>query len=178
MKLKIFLFIISVLLIGCSNPQKKLINEAQIFLKSTLNDPKSYQPESFKIYDTMTVLAYVRNVTKIDLESADFWINIRNKRITSDKEEIETYNILKIDPKTFKDNLKKDKRELDSLNVIKDRLIHRTDSLKKITVDNSTIKYIYLLASYRAKNSFNAVIKIETKILYDYKKRRFEILPD
>lgn len=178
MKSKILFIVISVLFVACSSPQKKLINDAQSFLKSTLNDPKSYQPESFVIYDTLTILEYTQNVTKIDLESNDFSIKMENMDIKSDKDEIELYLLLKSDTKPYRENLKKHIWELDSLRNRKDKLIQRTDSIIKITSDKSSIKFIYLLATYRAKNSFNAVIKTETKILYWYKEMQFEVLPD
>jgi hypothetical protein len=178
MKSKILFIVISVLFVGCSTPKKKLINDAQSFLKSTLNDPKSYQPESIVIYDTMTVLEFTKNKTNIDLESSDFNIKIKNMDIKSDKDEIELYLLLKSDTKPYRENLKKHIWELDSLRNRKDKLIQRTDSINAVTSDKSPIKFIYLLATYRAKNSFNAVIKTETKILYWYKEMQFEVLPD
>lgn len=177
MKSKILFLIVCMLFAGCStSPKKEMIQDAEIFLKSTLNDPRSYQPESFIIKDTLTVYEYEKNATKIDLESAEFFIDINNNSIKSQTE------ILRYFPSSgmrdyYLKELQEDRHKLDSLQIVKDRLTQKNDSLNN-AMDDGSIKFIYLLANYRATNSFNALIKEETEILYHYKEKAFEILPE
>src|ERR1035437_211334 len=152
MKSKVFSFIVSILLAGCSSsPKEKLINEAEAYLKTSLNDPKSYERESFVITDTVTELKFMKRVDSMDIANVDFHLSLSKSNLENLLSLQEQYkNVGKniLDPEFKKNNY-----EIDSLNRAKKVFIQRDDSIKKIAIDNSPIKYIYFLANYRAKNS-------------------------
>ncbi len=165
------------LFVGCStSPQKELIQDAETFLKSTLNDPGSYQPESFIIKDTLTVYEYEKNAIDIDMGSVDFFIDSDTRSIETRTELLKDYPTSSIFDNDRKE-LIKDRAELDSLMVVRERLVQKYDSLNK-AVNDGSIKFIHLLATYRAKNNFGALIKEKIDIVYHYKEMKFEIMTE
>ena len=174
MKLKIFSFIVGILLVGCSpSPKEKLITEAETYLKTTLDDPKSYDRESFVITDTVTELKFLKRADSMDIANVDFFLGQSNRsleNIVSLREQYKNLGTSELEPE-----FKQASKEVDSLSKAKEVFIQRGDSIKKITVDNSPIKYIYFLASYRAKNSFGALVKNENHLYKDIKNNTWTV---
>lgn len=175
MKLRIEFLIISVLLISCSSsPEKQLIEGAEAFLKSSLNDPSSYQPISLTIDDTLTTLESEKSDVESDLKMMDMDISMKEMDIESEKITMDTYRAYRVPiPKESPLKIKKYQKELDSLNSVKNKLISKNDSLNKLSIDNSLPKYVYLNASYRAKNQFGATVLNNSHITYDYNTKSF-----
>lgn len=174
MKFKVLFLVICILFIKCSTPQKEFIKEAENHLRTILNDPSSYQPESITITDTMTILEYEKELASMNLENIDF--SIRSKKLDIENGDLMNDVYKRVGRlKESQVRMSMYNFELDSLNLAKDKMIKRNDSLNMVTLDDGSIKFIYLIATYRAKNSFGAIVKSESNIQYDYNNKTFDI---
>ena len=121
----------------------------------------------------MTLYEYERNSTNIDMETTNFFIDLANTRIENQEDLIR----MGVIGGYFRKELQKYKNELDSLQLVKEKLLLKSDSLDNSS-DEGTIKFIYLLADYRANNAFGALVKTQSEILYRYQEKTFEVLPE
>jgi hypothetical protein len=173
MKLRNLFFIVSVFFVGCSSPKEQLIKEAETYLKSTLNDPKSYERVTFLITDTVTELKFRKRVDSMDIANVDFYMGLSKRDLENLLSLQKQYK--DVGEKILEPEFKRTNNEIDSLNKAKEVYIQRDDSIKKIIVDNSQIKYIYFFAIYRAKNSFGALVKNENRLTKDIKNNTWSV---
>lgn len=166
----ILLALIVIASVSCSDT--KLINDAEKFLKSQLNDPKSYERITFT--KELTIPVFIKE--RLDIKN-----NIINckKEITDFEEEISNHSkYLNEYPEELKpqviQRIAERKKTIDSLNVIIAQ--YRQDSIKIYNKpEDNRIHSIVFRAEYRARNSFNALIVGKSTVIYYPQTKEYEI---
>jgi hypothetical protein len=109
----------------------------------------------------------------MDIANVDFYMGLSKRDLENLLSLQKQYK--DVGEKILEPEFKRTNNEIDSLNKAKEVYIQRDDSIKKIIVDNSQIKYIYFFAIYRAKNSFGALVKNENRLTKDIKNNTWSV---
>lgn len=174
MNSKILFLIVSLFIIDNSSLKEQLIKEAETYLKSTLIDQNSYERVTFLISDTVTLLKFIKRTDSINLAGLDFMLGLSKSELECAQSMKDKYKILG----TLKENdlrIKKITSDIDSMNKAKEVFSQRDDSINKITIDNSPIKLINFITTYRAKNHFGVTIKTENKLYKDVESKTWMV---
>jgi hypothetical protein len=158
-KKSIITIILLVLLAGCSK-EHNLLKQAEKYLITQMNDPKSYTRERYQIKDTVTMLEYEKIVNEnlisdIKKEEPNLYsnlsiseFNLNHVRSTGNVDsywETKSYNDIK--------------RKINIIGVLVDSLHKRNNYLSRIK-DTTGVKYIDVLIRYRGKNVYGGTVRV------------------
>jgi len=161
---KLSILFIGVLLVGCSR-EKTLIKEAEKYLQTQMNDPKSYKREWYKIKDTVTILEYEVQLNK------DLITGLMKEKPQLIKDaEVYAWNIdyYRRQPNSndfLREGLVRENKKYNDVMAKLDRidraagdLFNKNKSLLK-QEDTTAIKYLDILIRYSAKNLYGGVVR-------------------
>ena len=154
-----------IILLSCTTKETKLLNAAEKFCVSQLDNPKSYSLDSIMIVDTMTEqMEYIRFVEnylsdlkhKIEIDSSMIEMEQNGLKGYYDCEPCVKSSIKKV--KEYKNKIIENKI---LLNVERSSL-----SEAKAQKDTTEIIEIYIYIYFRASNKFGAIVKNNKYIIY------------
>lgn len=163
--------LLTLVITACSSPQNKMSKEIENFVTVNFHDPKSYEPISLEVIDTIFTVDSLRRIIrndsikieylKIDKYSDDN-MSIEAKLAIADAERLVANALQDAGVKYNKTT----KRDYDSeIKIIRDRMDSCYNEIHKIKSDK--ISVINCLHKYRAKNAVGALNLSEAFVVFN-----------